>query len=178
MSNEIVVKGINDLITPEIRQTILDNGETFVSAINAAFKPFGVVFEQGLSLSAMVKKSPQYVALEKSGVKGATSGFMNKVKSTAKVCKLGEQITLDMIIRGHWARFNGTLSDKKTGGLKQTNISFMAPDVKASKLDDEMLREAKIHVIEAESAAKDLELARLRDLLQTHDISVEITPIA
>lgn len=178
MSNEIVVKGIHDLITPEIRQSILDNGATFVTAINAAFAPFGVVFEQGLSLSAMVKKSPQYKALEARGVKGETSGFMNKVKSTAKVCKLGEQITLDMIIQGHWARFNGTLSDKKTGGLKQTNISFMAPDVKASKLDDEMAREARINVLEAKAAAKDAELLRLTELCKTHDISVEITPIA
>jgi hypothetical protein len=171
MSTQVAVKGIHELITPEVRQAILDNGVEFAEAINAAFAPFEVTFEQGLSLSAMCKKSPQYIALEKAGKKGEASGFVNRVKSTAKACYLGEQAVTDAIVNGFWARFNGTTADKKTGELKQTNISFMAPNLKASKLDDEMARNAR-------EAIRDAKIAKYELLLKTHNIDVEVKPIA
>jgi hypothetical protein len=79
------------------------------------------------------------------------SGFMNKVKSSAKANYLGETLTLEAIVHGFWARFNGTLTDKKTNAVKQLNVSFMAPTVKASKLDDDMARDARQNALVAEN---------------------------
>jgi hypothetical protein len=165
MSNQIA--NIKSIITPEVRDAVLANSVNLESAIDAAFKPFGFSFVKGQSLSKMVKESPQYIALDK---KGQTE-FFNKVKSTAKAHFLGEQLTLEAVVHGYWARFNGTLTDKKTGDLKQVNVSFMAPNVKASKLDDQMASDARQNALAAENA-------RLLALCRTHDIDVEVTPVA
>ncbi len=169
-----IVNNIRSIITPEVRDAILSNSATLEEAINVAFKPFGFSFVKGQSLSKMVKESPKYQALDK---KGQTE-FFNRVKSTAKAHYLGEQLTLEAVVHGYWARFNGTLTDKKTGELKQVNVSFMAPQVKASKLDDEMARDARDSATAAANRQLKADNARLVELLKTHDIEVEVTPIS
>lgn len=83
------VKGINDILTPKAREAILTSGANLEQTLNAAFAPFEVEFIKGATFSQMVKRSPQYRAL--ADQKSRQSGFMNKVKSTAKALYLGEQ---------------------------------------------------------------------------------------
>jgi hypothetical protein len=87
------IKGINDIISPEVWEAILTSCGNLERALNAALAQFEVRLIKGSTLSQMVKQSPQYWALE--GKRGEQAGFMNKVKSTAKALYLGERSTFE-----------------------------------------------------------------------------------
>jgi hypothetical protein len=126
---------VTDLISPEVRAELTKNAEAFEVVINKAFEPYKVVFVPGYSLSKMVKESPIYKAFN--GDKKKEGPFFNEIKSLAKASKLGERMTVEAIIRDYWIRFNGTGKDKD-GKLNRLNVTLMAPELKASKMDVEI----------------------------------------
>lgn len=141
------IPSIDTLITPELRNELLGNKDQFIAALNEALDPLGVKYTFGKSISFCVKQSPKYLALAK---KDQTS-FMNRVKSVLKVHKVGERLTLEAIVNGYWAQFNGSLVDKE-GVIKKLNVSFIRGDIKASKEDDNVVAAIEQKRIEAETA--------------------------
>lgn len=143
---------LGEIITPEMRNELLARSADFEAAIQKVFNPYKVTFQKGVSLSKMVKESPLY----QSKSKKAQTEFFNEVKSLCRLHKVGEHLTVEAVIRGYWARFNGTLvhgeKHEKAGEMKQVNISFMAPEVAASKLDGEISKAAEKIRLEQENA--------------------------
>lgn len=147
---------IDTIITNEVRDQILANKDQFIGELNEALKPLGVEYTFGKSISFCVKQSPKYLALPK----GDQTKFMNTVKSVLKAHKVGERLTLEAIVRGYWAQFNGSVADKD-GSIKKMNVSFVRGDIKASKEDDNIQGH-----LDLTAAKKALELAnaRIREL--------------
>jgi hypothetical protein len=129
---------ISSIITPEIKAELLSRSADFEDAIQKVFAPWQVVFEPGKSLSKMVKDSPLYQSKTKEG----QTAFFNEIKSLCRAHKIGERLTVEAIIRGYWARFNGTTKyakGEKAGQVKTLNIAFVDSEVKASKEDERVV---------------------------------------
>jgi hypothetical protein len=146
---------LDTLITPEVKAAILNNGESFVTALNDALNPLGVTYIKGKSISSCCKASAEYVEAGKT--KGGQTKFMNRVKSILKAHKVGEHMTLEAIARGYWAQFNGTTAEKNAdgtpGAIKKVNVSFVRGDIKASKEDDTVANEATAREVKRTQAA-------------------------
>jgi hypothetical protein len=128
---------LTEVITPEIRNQIAANAQNFEAAINEVLAEFGVKFVPGMSLSKMVKESPQYPSVKKE-----QTPFFNRVKSACKAYKLGEALTVEAVInQNFWVRFNGSTIDKETGKIKTIGVTLVDPKIKASKEDDNYVNE-------------------------------------
>jgi hypothetical protein len=141
----------DEIITEDKRAQILANTKELVELVNEVLKGEDFTYVMGKSVSYCAKQSARYQAL--AGTKGAQTKYINRIKSILKAYKVGETLTLDKVVQGFWARFNGTAVDKE-GALKELKISFMRPDVKASKEDDSIIDEFGL-------SPKDMRIKRL-----------------
>jgi hypothetical protein len=141
----------DEIITEDKKAEILANTKDLVALVNEVLRNEQFTYVPGKSISFCAKQSPKYQAL--AGVKGGQTQYVNRIKSILKAYKVGETLTLDSIVKGFWAKFDGTTAEKD-GSLKSVKVSFMRPDIKASKEDQAVIDEFKM-------SPKDVEIRRL-----------------
>ena len=173
---------LNEILNDSQLEQIQRDGADFVVSLTEALKPYGIDFVKGKTVSAMCKASEQYKACK--GDTKKQSAFVNEVKSILKHYKLGEYLTLDLVVnKDYWIRFNGsTAAGEKDNNqdIKAASVSLMRPDVKASAFDTELKRkltENESKETKALAAQQAAVIAAYKAKFGSIEVEATVTPV-